>query len=172
MHQQVGIPQQYPLIPASRSHPATSTKQTPINTCHKLRMPVHDTHLCTRSGSWHGPLRLVGGIVPESHRHVVAGADEDVACVRAPRQSPHGVLVSRHERERPAVGIAYVECSDHTVDAAGGDDGVAVLVPVVSEDFGGRTAGGNGAAGIAGSCVNGDGGDEMVFCGGGRSEIE
>lgn len=85
--------------------------------------------------------------------------------MRAPRQPPHGVLVAGHDRERPAGRIAYVECSNHAVDAAGRDDGVAVFVPVVGEDFGGRTAGGDGAAGIAGGCVDGDGGDEMVFCG-------
>lgn len=85
--------------------------------------------------------------------------------MRAPRQPPHGVLVSGHERERPAVRVANVECSDHAVDAAGRDDGVAVFVPVVGEDFGGRTAGRDGAARIAGSCVDGDSGDEMVFCG-------
>lgn len=165
MHQQVGIPQQDPLVPASRSHPAASTKQAPINARHKLRVPVHDAHLRTRPGSRHGSLRLAGGIVPQPHSHVVAGADQDVACVRAPRQPPHGVLVSVHERARPAIRIADVECPDHAVDAAGRDDGVAVFVPVVGEDFGGRTTGWDGATGIAGSRVDGDGGDEMVFGG-------
>lgn len=165
MHQQVGIPQQDPLVPARRGHPAASTKQTPINARHELGVPVHDTHLRPRAGCRHRSLRLIGGVVPQSHRHVVAGADQDVAGVRAPRQSPHGVLMSGHDGEWPAVGVANVKCSDHAVDAAGRDDGVAVFVPVVGEDFGGRAAGGNWAGGIARSCVDGDGGDEMVFCG-------
>lgn len=70
-----------------------------------------------------------------------------------------------HEGERSAIRITYVECSDHTVDAASRDDGVSVFVPVVGENFGRRTAGRDGAAGMTGSRVDGDSGDEMVFGG-------
>lgn len=70
-----------------------------------------------------------------------------------------------HERERSAIRVAYVECSDHTVDAASRDDGVSVFVPVVGEDFGGRAAGWDGAAGMTGSRVDGDSGDKVVLGG-------
>lgn len=168
MHQEVSIPQQNPLIPASRSHPTASAKQTPINARNKLRVPVHDAHLCAGLGSRDRPLGLIRGVVPQPHGHVVAGADQNVARVGAPSQSPHGVLVAMHDRERPAVRIADVKGSDQPVDSAGGDDGVSVFVPVVSEDFRGGASGRHGA-GMAGRRMDGNCHGEVVFGGGGHS---
>lgn len=171
MHQQVGIPQQNPLVPAGRGHPAAGAKQTPVDTGNKLGVSVHDAHLRAGLRRRHRPLRLVRGVVPQPHRHVVAGADQDVARMGTPGQPAHGILVAVHDGQRPAVRIADVKRSNQPVDAAGGDDGVAVLVPVVCEDFRGRRTRRHGA-GMAGRRVDGDGGGEVVFGGGGHAEVE
>lgn len=141
-------------------------------------MPVHDAHLLADPGAG-GGLAVRGAVVPEAHRHVVAGADEDVAGVRTPGELADGVLVALHEGHGPAGGVANVKGAQDAVYAAGGDDGVVVLVPVVGEDLGGRAAAGGhgggrvGHAGLgAAGAVDGDGRDEVVLCRGRGAQVE
>jgi hypothetical protein len=82
----------------------------------------------------------------------------------APCQPPHGVLVSVHDGEWPAIRIANVKCSNQPVDSAGGDDCISVFIPVVGEDFGWWTAGGDGA-GMTGRRMDGNGRGKVVFGG-------
>lgn len=136
-------------------------------------MPVHDAHLLadTRAVAWtrdDGPLR--GAVVPQAHRHVVAGADEDVAGVGTPRDLADGVLVALHEGQGPAVGAANVKGADDAVDAGRGDDGVVVLVPVVREELRGRGAAAHAAAGRR--RVHGHRRDQMVLGGRGRAQVK
>lgn len=97
-----------------------------------------------------------------------------------PRQLPHRILVSLQQRKRPGTRCTNVESTDDAIDARGGNDPVAVLVPIVGESFG-RGEGGWGT-------VVADGGDrvrsisaggvdsnlayEMVGGGGGGAQIE
>lgn len=74
--------------------------------------------------------------------------------------------MARHHGEGVPVWTANVECSDDAIYAAGRNDGLVVLVPIVGEDFGG------GCTGIRGRAMDGDVRDE-VMCGGGRgTQIE
>lgn len=137
-------------------------------------MPIHDPQLPpdrrpaarVHRGLLHRP------VAPQAHRHVVAGTDEHVAGVRAPRQLPYGVVVARHHRQGSPRGVADVEGAYDPVYAAGGYHGVAVLVPVLGEDLGG----GGGLDWGAGERrlrrrVDGNGGHEVVFRRGGRAEV-
>lgn len=171
-HEHVGIPQQHPLVPAHGRHPAADAEQTPVHARRKLRVAVHDAHLLADAGAarpGHGPLH--GAIVPQAHRHVVTGADEDVAGVRAPSDLADGVLVALHDGLRPAVWIANVKGADDAVDAGRGHDRVVVLVPVVCEELR-RCGAAARAAGRRGRCVHGDGRHEVVFSRRGRAQIE
>lgn len=171
-HQHVGIPQQHSLIPADRGHPASHTKQTPVHARDELCMTVHDAHLLADPGAARpcdGTHR--GAVVPQADRHVVAGADENVAGVWAPGDLADGVLVALHEGQGPAVRVANIKGADDAVDAGGGDDGVVVLVPVVGEELRGGGAAAH-AAGRRRRGVHGDRGDEMVLGGRGRAQVK
>lgn len=76
--------------------------------------------------------------------------------MRAPREAPHGVLVSAELEDGPC-GITQVPCANHFVDAGGREDVWAVLVPVVCQHL-----------------CGGGGGDGDECCGlrGGRAEVE
>lgn len=140
-HEHVGIPQQHPLVPADRGHPAADAKEAPVDAGDKFCVSVHDAHLAADArASGRTVRRGAAAVVPQAHRHVVAGADEDVAGVRAPRDLADGVLVALHERQGPAVGAANVKRANDAVDAGRRDDGVVVLVPVVREELRWRRA--------------------------------
>lgn len=138
-------------------------------------MPVHDAELhAGPDGRIFGPYSGHGGPVgPEADRHVVAGADEHVAGVRAPGQPADGVVVARHDGRRAGRGGADVEGADHAVHAARGHHGVIVLVPVVGQDLGGHGRGREARRqrrrrrGVYGDLV-----DQVVLCVDGRPEIE
>lgn len=93
--------------------------------------------------------------------------------MRGPRHASHGVLVAGEHRDGPRLRRADVERADYPVDACGGDDRVAVLVPVVGESFGGGDAWGSGGA-HAGfrRGVDGDVEREVVRGGRRRPEVE
>ncbi len=171
-HQHVGIPQQHPLVPACRGHPASDAKETPVDTGDELCVPIHDAHLLTdaRAARSRDDRALRGAVVPQAHRHVVAGADEDVAGVGAPGDLADGVLVALHEGLGPAVGAANVKGADDAVDAGGRDHGVVVLVPVVREELGGGGAAAHAAAGWR--RVHRHRGHEVVLGGRGRAQVK
>lgn len=158
-HEHVGVPQKHALVPADRGDPAADAKQAPIDARNELGVTVHDAHLLadTRAAG-PGDRALRGAVVPQAHRHVVAGADEDVAGVWAPGELADGVLVALHDGLRPAVGVADVKGADDAVDAGGGNDGVVVFVPVVGEQLrGGRVGADHAGHGTRGRRVDGDG---------------
>lgn len=137
-------------------------------------MSIHDAQLVTRLGPGQGARRLSRPVVPQPHRHVVAPADEDVARMRAPRQSPNGVLMPVHQAQRTGCGVANVKGANDAVHAARGHDGVVVLVPVVREDFSGRAAGREARvdAGLGACRVDGDRGHEVVLGRGRGAQVE
>lgn len=98
-------------------------------------------------GSSNAGALAVAAVGPHAAGHVVAGAQEHVAGVRAPGEFADGVVVGGQDGER-ALGAAgaEVEGADVSVDAGGGDDGGAVFVPVVRQRFR-RRAGGAGMRG-------------------------
>lgn len=96
--------------------------------------------------------------------------------MRTPGEAPHGVFVAA-ELEHGARRIAEVPGADDFVDAGGGEDVGAVLVPVVGQHLAGG-GGGDGDEGCrlrwggtevekAEGAVGGDGGEE-VWCMGGE----
>lgn len=95
--------------------------------------------------------------------------------MRTPGEAPHGVFVAA-ELEHGARGIAEVPGADDFVDAGGGEDVGAVLVPVVGQHLAGG-GGGDGDEGCrlrrggteveeAEGAVGGDGGEEVWRVGG------
>lgn len=105
-------------------------------------MASHASELTTLAQTWHAGVALAGlsvggAVAPDSAGHVVAGAQQDVAEVGAPGQLADGVLVTAQQSQVTGFGVADVEGTDHGVDSAGGDDVWTVLVPVMSEAFGG-----------------------------------
>lgn len=81
--------------------------------------------------------------------------------------------MTRQHRQRTLVRCSDIEGPDDPVDARGGDDGVAVFVPVVRQGFRRRNAGGGGQTGPgARRGMYGDGKGEVVGRGGGGAEIE
>jgi hypothetical protein len=61
--------------------------------------------------------------------------------MRAPRQLPHRIFVARQHRQRALCRRTNIKRPNQTIDACDGDDGLAVLVPVVCEGFGGWVRG-------------------------------
>lgn len=130
------IPHQHPLIPAGRCQPAAGTEQTPIDARGELGVAVHDAKLGTDGNGVRSKLLLGGRAVgPDADRHVVTGAGEHIASVGTPRQAADGVLVAGKNGGWSAGRVAQVEGADDTVDACRSDDRVAVLVPVVRQNF-------------------------------------
>lgn len=198
--ERIGIPQQNPFIPSHTRNPATSAKQTPIHARRKLCVSVHQAQLHPRPdrgihvalGCGRGAAEPHGGAVgPQAHRHVVAGADEDVGGVWAPGEPADGVLVAGHHGQGAIVGHAQVKGPDDAVDAGGGDDArgsvgaAGVFVPVVCQDLGGLrgrqgllllgvVGGGRREQAVAGrrGLVDGDVGDEVVLGRGREAQVE
>lgn len=79
-----------------------------------------------------------------------------------PGKSAHGVFVALQDGERTASWIADIKGSEDSIDAAGCDNGVAILVPVMRQDLGRSSRAADAVVGRG--CVDGDGGGEMVFC--------
>jgi hypothetical protein len=76
-------------------------------------------------------------VAPHPARHVVARAEQQIGQVRRPGHPPDGVVVALEELQRTR-GLADIEGADDAVDTRDGDDGAAVLVPIVRERFAGR----------------------------------
>lgn len=114
----------------------------------------------------------VAAVGPYPACHVVAGAQEHVADVRAPGQLPDGVVVAGQDGEG-ALGEAGsdVEGADLAVDAGGRDDGGAVFVPVVGQGLG-RGGSWRRVLGGVGGRVQGNGEGEVVGCRGWSAEVE
>lgn len=181
-HNTLSVPDQNPLIPTTTRRPPLGTKQAPIHARHKLSMRTHAPQLPALPAATHGvPADAEGRPVrPHTAGHVVGGGEQDVGQVRRPGELADGVLVAGEQRERRA-GVADVEGADDAVDARGGDDVGAVLVPVVGEGFGGLEGGAggavaadgaDGAGGLGEGRVDGDRGDEVVGGGGGAAQVE
>lgn len=151
-HQSPHIPNQHPLVPPATRAPALRPKHAPIHPDDELRVPPHPAQLLAssqRHGVRHAfvPHPQGAAVRPHPARHVVTRAQQDVREVRAPGHLPHRVIVTRQHRQRTLVRCSDIEGPDDPVDARGGDDGVAVFVPVVRQGFRRRNAGGGGQTG-------------------------
>lgn len=188
------VPYQDPLVPAAACAPPLGSEQAPVHAHGEFRVPAHSSQFPPSScavavvddvgfvafdpgdtgrrgcavGVGVGVAGAVAAVGPHAACHVVAGAQEHVAHVRAPGQFSDRVVVAGQDGEG-ALGEAGsdVEGSDLSVDARGGDDGGAVFVPVVGQGF----RGGDGSGGVSGGmrdvgrrCVQGDVEDEVVGC--------
>ena len=128
------MPDTNPTVPRrTRHHPALS-KQTPIDSGHKLRVRGHPTHVRRFAPEPDGAGQLV--VSPHPHTHVIAAACQDVFKVRGPRDLAHGIAVAVVDRHRPGIGViggehARVEDADFAVDGADGEGVWVVFVPVV-----------------------------------------
>ena len=93
--------------------------------------------------------------------------------MRTPRHFPDRVVVAGKNSDGSVLRAADVESADQAVDARGGDDAVAVFVPVVGEGFGGGDAGrGRHSGPCEGRGVEGNAEREVVGCRGGGAEVE
>lgn len=100
--------------------------------------------------------------------------------MRAPRETPHSILVAG-EFEDGACGIAEIPGTDYLVDAGGGEDVRAVLVPVVGQHLcGGGGRDGDEGCGLrrggaeveeAEGAVGGDGGEQVRGVGGEEGRV-
>lgn len=176
-HNTTHIPHPHAFIPPRARSPSLASKQAPINARAKLRMAIHHAQhppVTGDSGRTHAwrcqRRRRPCSIAPHPHRHIVARAREDVAPVRTPRETPHSVLVAGEFEDGPC-GVSEVPGADYLVDASGGEDVGAVLVPVVGQHLcGGGGGDGDEGCGLrrgrteveeAEGAVGGDGGEEV-----------
>lgn len=124
-------------------------------------------------------LRHRGSVRPHAHAHVVAGAHQDVAGVRAPRNAADRVLVACHERQGTAGRVADIERAYDAIDARRGDHRVVIFVPVVRQDFVWYRSRVDGTVGKArvtrparGRRVHGDHVGQVVLGRYGRAQVE
>lgn len=100
--------------------------------------------------------------------------------MRTPRETPHSVLVAGELEDGPC-GIAEVPGADYFVDAGGGEDVGAVLVPVVGQHLcGGGGGDGDEGCGLrwgrtkveeAEGAVGGDGREQVRGVGGEEGRV-
>jgi len=143
-HNLPDIPNQNPLIPSTSRTPPLHAKKTPVHAHRKLRVPSHAPQLTAapqrqriaaglRTRHAHGaPIR------PHTARHVVAGGQQHVAEVRAPRELAHRELVAGQHGQRARARRPHVERADEAVNACRRHHPLPVLVPVVRERLGRR----------------------------------
>ena len=95
-HHGFNIPDQHPLVPPATGAPPLPAKQAPIHAHGELRVPAHlpqfpspfqcSSCSCNRALVPLLTIRAIAGAIgPHATGHVIAGAQQDVSCVGAPR---------------------------------------------------------------------------------------
>lgn len=135
------IPDQHALIPTTTCAPPLGSKKAPVHARSKFRMSFHPADLHTASIAHHSvrshrsAARLIprASVVPDTHGHIIASAQQNVAEMWRPAHAADRIAVAGQHDQGPLLWRANVECADDAIHTSRRDHCLSVFVPIVRE---------------------------------------